>query len=127
MCPRLRRLDLTGTTSDELARPLPGETVVPIGPSLAQALASRALSQLQYMGLSKTNLGQGGMAAIASVLKGGMCPELMILHASSCDLGIEDGQALGRAIEGGGFTKLEELILANNPRMGDQGKLLCLL
>lgn len=116
-CPKLRHLNLSGTIQCE-----PGSPIVPLGFSVAHTLASGALSNLEYLGLSCTNLGQGGMSALATALQGGACRQLKRLHVSKCDLQEADGLTLAYAIFGGNCTNLEDLELGDNPHMGEYGK-----
>ena len=111
-CPNLRVLDLSHNE---------------IGSSMKEALAATLQSghcrKLQDLNLADTHLGPGGLQGITQALQCGCCPDLRKLDVSGCDLVSRDGLMLGEAL---GLSRaccslLEELILARNEGLGDEG------
>jgi len=102
-CPKLRKLLV-------YACPLmPAD-----GRGLGMVLRSGACPKLDTLGLSHNrHLGNDGMVAIAQGLESKNCKELKRLELAHMEVQAPGGEAFARALERGGFNKLQWLDISN--------------
>lgn len=61
------------------------------------------------------------MIPIITALQAGRCPALTSLHMTKCQLSVKEGQELGKFLCSQACPKLQELLLDDNPDLGEEG------
>jgi len=114
LCAALGAGSLPALTSLNMgANKLDGETLAALGGALG------GVPLLQTLGLSRTTLGDSGLAALtAGFAKGGA--ELKFLDLRKCAIGDEGATALATSLGGGALPKLRELNLRENAIGADE-------